>query len=45
MVEEAVGIVVNTATKGHSVMFIKVLVSKIFMYVINGENDTLKDNV
>ena len=37
-------IVVNTATKGHSVMFIRVLVSKIFMYVINGDKDFLKDN-
>ena len=39
------GIVVNTVTKDHSVMFIKVLVSKIFMYVNNGDKDFLKDNV
>jgi hypothetical protein len=45
MVEEAVEIVVNTATKGHSVMFIRVLVSKMFMFVINGDKDFLKDNV
>ena len=44
-VEEAVVIVVNTVTKDHSAIFIRVLVSKMFMFVINGDKGFTKDNV
>ena len=32
-------------TKDHSAIFIRVLVAKMFMFVINGDKDSLKDNV
>ena len=43
-VEKAVGIVVNTATNTHFVIFIKAFMLKMFMFVINGDQDILKDN-
>ena len=45
MVEVAVGTVVNIVINTHFVMSIKVSVSKIFMFAINGGKDSLKDNV
>ena len=43
-VEVAVEIVVNIATGDHFVIFIKLLVLKMFMFVINGDQDILKGN-
>jgi uncharacterized protein YqgQ len=44
-VEVAVGIVVYLAKGICTVEFIKLEVLKILMFVINGDQDTLKDNV
>jgi hypothetical protein len=43
-VEVAVEIVVNIATGDHFVISIKHLVLKMFMFVINGDQDILKGN-
>tara|TARA_R100001224_G_scaffold82617_1_gene52128 strand:+ start:310 stop:495 length:186 start_codon:yes stop_codon:yes gene_type:complete len=43
-VEVAVEIVVNIATGDHFVIFIKLLVLKMFMFAINGDQDILKGN-